>query len=91
LLEKDATKTWTSGGDIGSIPLDIGREHASGEKRPARAAPNRETPAPGVSPKMVRECECLLALDPLRRHNTTTNSVAYADYYRTTGFGCPIS
>jgi hypothetical protein len=39
----------------------------------------------------VRECECLLALDPPRRHNTTTNSVAYADCCRAIGFGCPIS
>jgi hypothetical protein len=30
-------------------------------------------------------------LHPPRRHNTTTNFVAYADYYRATGFGCPIS
>jgi hypothetical protein len=32
-----------------------------------------------------------VALDPPRRHNTTTNSVAYADYCRATGLGCPIS
>jgi hypothetical protein len=31
------------------------------------------------------------ALDPLNRHNTTTNSVAYADYWCTMGLGCPIS
>jgi hypothetical protein len=31
------------------------------------------------------------ALDPPRRHNTTTNSVAYADCCRATGLGCPIS
>jgi hypothetical protein len=30
-------------------------------------------------------------LDPPRRHNTTTNSVAYTDYFRAMGFGCPIS
>ena len=33
----------------------------------------------------------VLALDPPKRHNTTTNSVAYADCYRATGLGCPIS
>jgi hypothetical protein len=31
------------------------------------------------------------ALDPPRRHNTTTNSVAYADYYRAMGLDYPIS
>jgi hypothetical protein len=31
------------------------------------------------------------ALYPPRRHNTTTNSVAYANYCRATGLGCPIS
>jgi hypothetical protein len=28
LLEKDTTKIWASGGDIGSIPLDTYRERA---------------------------------------------------------------
>jgi hypothetical protein len=32
-----------------------------------------------------------LALDPPKRHNTTTNSVAYADCCHTTGLDCPIS
>jgi hypothetical protein len=32
-----------------------------------------------------------LALNPAKRHNTTTNSVAYADCCHTTGLGCPIS
>jgi hypothetical protein len=32
-----------------------------------------------------------LALDPLRRQNTTTNSVAYADCCHATGLDCPIS
>jgi hypothetical protein len=31
------------------------------------------------------------ALDLPRRHNTTTNFVAYVDYCYATGFGCPIS
>jgi hypothetical protein len=31
------------------------------------------------------------ALNPLMRHNTTTNSVAYADCCYAKGLGCPIS
>jgi hypothetical protein len=30
------------------------------------------------------------ALDPPRRHTTTTNSIAYTDYCRATGLDCPI-
>jgi hypothetical protein len=52
VVGEDTTKTWTFWGDIGSILLvHTGREHASGERSPARAATNREAPAPGVSPK----------------------------------------
>jgi hypothetical protein len=32
-----------------------------------------------------------LALDLPKRHNTTTNSVAYADYCHATGLDCPVS
>jgi hypothetical protein len=32
-----------------------------------------------------------LAHDPPKRHNTTTNSVAYADCCHATGLSCPIS
>jgi hypothetical protein len=32
-----------------------------------------------------------LAVDPPKRHNTTTNSVAYADCCHTTSIVCPIS
>jgi hypothetical protein len=32
-----------------------------------------------------------LALDPPKRQNTTTNSVAYADYWHATSLSCPIS
>jgi hypothetical protein len=42
----------------------IGREHTSRERSPTGAAPNQETPAPGVSPKRARECECLPSLVP---------------------------
>jgi hypothetical protein len=42
----------------------IGREHASGERSPAGVAPNREAPAPGVSPRRARECECLPSPGP---------------------------
>jgi hypothetical protein len=61
LPEKNTTKTWASGGDIGSIPLDRyrEREHASGERSATGANPNREAPALGVSPRRARECECL--------------------------------
>jgi hypothetical protein len=31
------------------------------------------------------------ALDPTKRHNTTTNSVAYVDCCHTMGLGCQIS
>jgi hypothetical protein len=31
------------------------------------------------------------ALDPPKRHNNTTNFVAYADCYHATSLGCPIS
>jgi hypothetical protein len=31
------------------------------------------------------------ALDLPKRHNTTTTSVAYADYCHAMGFDCPIS
>jgi hypothetical protein len=37
----------------------IGREHASGERSPVGAAPNREAPALGFSLRRARECECL--------------------------------
>jgi hypothetical protein len=37
LPEKDMTKTWTSGGDIGSIPLDTYRERA--RKRRKKPSP----------------------------------------------------
>jgi hypothetical protein len=40
---------------------------------------------------MARECECLPSLDPLKWHNTTTNSVAYADCCHAMSLGCPIS
>jgi hypothetical protein len=30
-------------------------------------------------------------LDPSKRHNTITNSTAYADCCHATGLGCPIS
>jgi hypothetical protein len=30
-------------------------------------------------------------LYPSKRHNTTTNSIAYVDCYHATGLGCPIS
>jgi hypothetical protein len=39
LSEKDTTKTWASGGDIGSIPLDTYRERArKRRKKPSRSS-----------------------------------------------------
>jgi hypothetical protein len=65
LLEKDTTKTWASGGDIGSIPLDTYRERAcKWKKRPTGATPNREAPAPGVSPRRASKYECLPSPGP---------------------------
>jgi hypothetical protein len=92
LPEKDTAKTWTSEGGIGSIPLNyIGREHTNGEKSPAGAAPNREAPAPVVSPRRTREYECLPTLNLPKRHNTTTDSVACADCCHAMSISCPIS
>jgi hypothetical protein len=42
----------------------LGREHASEERNLADVAPNREVPAPGVSPRRARECECLPSPGP---------------------------
>jgi hypothetical protein len=42
LLEKDTTKTLASGGDIGSIPLDIYSERAHKRKK----KPNRSNSKP---------------------------------------------
>jgi hypothetical protein len=53
LPEKDTMKTWTSGVEIGSIPLDTYRERAHKRRK------NREALAPSVSPRKARECECL--------------------------------
>jgi hypothetical protein len=57
LSEKDTMKTWASGSDICSIPLDTYRD-ASGERSSAGAAPNRVAPASGVSPRRAREYQC---------------------------------
>jgi hypothetical protein len=60
LPEKDTTKTWASGGDIGSIPLDTYKVRARKQrKKPSRSSSKREAPAPGVSLRRARECECL--------------------------------
>jgi hypothetical protein len=45
-----------------------------------------------VSVRKEREnASAFQPMDPPRRHNTTTNSVAYADCCRAIGLGCPIS
>jgi hypothetical protein len=70
----------------------IGREHASGEKSPAGVAPNREAPAPGVSPRRARECECLSSPGPAEatQHHNQLRSI-YADCCHATSLSCPIS
>jgi hypothetical protein len=92
IAEEGHDEDLSPGGDISSILLDTYRERArKRERSPTEAAPNREAPTPGVNPRRVRECECLPSLDAPRRHNNTTNFVAYADYCRTMGLGCLIS
>jgi hypothetical protein len=86
LPEKDTMKSWASGGDIGSIPLDTYKERAS--KR--RKKPSRNTSKPRGThtrrqSRRARECECLPKPRP-----ATTNFVAYADC-RATSLGCLIS
>ena len=50
LLKKDTTKTWASGGDIGSIPLDTYRERArKRRKKPSRSS-SKPTGTPHQSP-----------------------------------------
>jgi hypothetical protein len=79
LHEKDTTKTWASGGDIDSIPLDTyrEREHASEERSLNGAAPNQEAPALGVSPRRARECECLPGPGPIEaiQHHHQLHSI----------------
>jgi hypothetical protein len=92
LPKKDTTKTWTSVGDIGSIPLDTYRERArKRRKKPSQSSSKPRGARTRYQSERARECECPSALDPPRRHNTPTNSVVYADCCRATGLGCPIS
>jgi hypothetical protein len=92
LPKKDTTKTWTFGGDIGSIPLDTYRERArKRRKKPSQSSSKPRGTRTRRRSKRAREYECLPALDPPRRHNTTTKSVAYADCCRATGLDCQIS
>jgi hypothetical protein len=60
-------KTWTSGDDIGSIPLDTHGERArKWRKKHSQSSSKPRGTTLGVSPKRARECECLPALDPSR-------------------------
>jgi hypothetical protein len=60
IAEERHNEDLSPGGDISSILLDTYRERArKRERSPTEAAPNREAPAPGVSPRRARECECL--------------------------------
>jgi hypothetical protein len=85
-------KTWASGGDIGSIPLDIQGESMQAEKEAQPEHLQTERHPHQASIREGRENASVFpALDPPKRHNTTTNSIAYADCYHATGIGCPIS
>jgi hypothetical protein len=93
LPEKDTTKTWTSGSDIGSILLDIyiERESTQAEKE---AQPEQLQTERQPHQALVREgrenASVFPALGPPKRHKTTTNSIAYADCCHATGLSCPI-
>jgi hypothetical protein len=93
LPEKDTTKTWASVCDIGSISLDTYRERAHKWRKEAQPEQLQTERHPHhASVREGREnASAFLDLDPPRRHNTTTNSVAYADYCRAMGLVCPIS
>jgi hypothetical protein len=84
LLEKD-TKTWASGGNIGSIPLDIYGESMQADKEAQPEQLQTERHPHHASVREERENASFFpALDPPKRHNTTTNSVAYANCCHTT-------
>jgi hypothetical protein len=92
LPEKDTTKIWTSGGNIGSILLDTYRERA----RKRRKKPSQSSSKPrGTSTRRQSEKGERMRVPstpgPAEAHNTTTNSVAYVDCCRATSLGCPIS
>jgi hypothetical protein len=92
LPEKDTTKTWASGGDIGSTLLDIYVESTQAEKKAQPEQLQTERHPHLASMREGRENMSVFpALDPLKRHNTTTNSVTYADCCHATGLGCSIS
>ena len=79
------TKTWASGGDIDNISLDISGKSTQAEKE-AQSEQLQTERHPHQASIRVRRT----ALDPPKRHNTTTNSVAYADCCHAIGLGCPI-
>jgi hypothetical protein len=95
LSEKDTIKIWASGDDIGSIPLDIyiyiSREHTSGKEAQLEQLQTERHPHQASVRKGRENVSVFPTLDPPKRHNTTTNSIAYADCCHTTGLGCPIS
>jgi hypothetical protein len=71
-------KTWAYRGDIGSILLGTYRERARKQERsPAGAAPNQEAVALGVSPRRVREYECLPSPGPVEatQHHDQLRSI----------------
>jgi hypothetical protein len=76
------TKTWASGGDIDNI---------SGKSTQAEKEAQSEQLQTERHPHQASIRVRRTALDPPKRHNTTTNSVAYDDCCHATGLGCPIS
>jgi hypothetical protein len=83
-------KTWASGGDISSIQLEGESTQAEKEAQPEQLQTERHTHQASI--REGRENASVLpVLDPPKRHNTTTNSVAYADCCHAMGLGCPLS
>jgi hypothetical protein len=92
LPEKDTTKIWASGGYIGSIPLDIYKERSrKREKAQPEQLQTERHPHQASVRKVGKNVSVFPTLEPPKRHNTTTNSIAYADCCHATGLGCPIS
>jgi hypothetical protein len=69
LPKKDMTKTWTSGDDIGSIPLDT-------YKKSSRSSSKTKRLLHQASVREGRENASVFpTLDPPKRYNTTNNSM----------------
>jgi hypothetical protein len=63
--------------------------HAEKEAHPEQLQTKRHSHQTSV--REGRETASVFpALDPSKRHNTTTNSIAYVDCCHATGLSCPI-